>query len=74
MYIHSIHEPGEQNIMGGFGLYHNADRSTFVVIWHHVVNGRKSVCDKQGGMCAWKRAAVEWKLYHAGFKRKSQKA
>jgi len=73
MYIHSIHEPGEQNIMGGFGLYHHADRSNFMVIWH-MVNGRKSVSYKQGGMCAWKRAAVEWKLYRVCFKRKSQNA
>jgi hypothetical protein len=74
MYIRSIHEPGEQNIMVGFGLYHDADRSNLVVIWRHVVNGRKSVSDKLGGMCAWKRAAVEWKLYRVGFNRKSQKA
>jgi hypothetical protein len=56
--------------MVGFGLYLHADKSNLVVIWRHVENGRKSVSDTQGGMCAWKQAAVVWKLYRVGFKKK----
>jgi hypothetical protein len=74
MSTHKIHEPEERKIMNRFVLDHHADRSTMVVIWRHVENVRKSVSVKQGEMCAWKRAAVIWELYHVGFKRKSQKA
>jgi len=69
MYIHSIHEPGEQNVMGGFGLYRHAGRSSFVVIWHYVVNGRNSMSDKKGRDVCVETAVVEWKLYRVGFKK-----